>query len=142
MRQLFLKPASGPSGDLGSTVGDLDSVFGDPETVEVNIRQELKVINGLFWKFGDLKTVYGSVADPDPVGSRVCIIPSKNSSGRFLILRNSVLNAIPQNFMEFRNLIPLELKNSLKFRRNSTGHSSRIQSFNSPGSGSGFSPDP
>ena len=36
------------------------------------------------------------------------LIPSKNYSGRTLILRNSVFIEIPQNFTEFHNFIPVE----------------------------------
>ena len=47
------------------------------------------------------------------------IIPAKNSSGEIRILGNSVLNGILRNFTEFRILIAAELRNFVKFRRNS-----------------------
>ena len=37
----------------------------------------------------------------------------------FPILRNSVFNGIQRIFTEFRHIIPVESKNSAKFRRNS-----------------------
>ena len=67
------------------------------------------------------------------------IIPSKNYSGGILILRNSVLNGMPRNFTEFRNLIPAalsdskfflaELNNSAKLRRNSVVRNSAVNSL-------------
>ena len=59
---------------------------------------------------------------------RVAIIPSKINSGGNRMLRKSVFNGIPRNFTDFRNFIPAESKNFVKFRRNSVvrisaGHS-------------------
>ena len=50
--------------------------------------------------------------------TNMSIIPSKNNFGGILILGNSVFNGFLRNFTEFRNLIPAELKNYVKYRRN------------------------
>ena len=40
-----------------------------------------------------------------------------------MIFRNYLFNGIPRNFTEYRNLIPAELKKSVKFRKNSVERS-------------------